>query len=422
MPADTWLTRAESASTAACPVSGKAESASRMSSTIVSMRVLDSVNCWWSAASSCSLLARLAVARLDALRERVGASRERSQCVAGLGETCVELLLGDSCTDPRERLDPRPEGSQHRPELVGRRLWLGGASLYLGLEGVEVGGLAVQSHLRSDRTRGEIVELALHRRVGRDLRLNGHGCFEALADRGELTLAAGEAGGRRRHGRRQRLEALADERDLAGQLVELLRAALLPPLARKGCNGLLQLLDDVRIDRRPSHAGSGGECLERLVPRLEIAPKARDLAVLLRDRGRRGCDRRGEGVDALREHVDARREPRLLLRVALRRRQHDSPRVGSTRAPLGTTTPRASSRRLSEREPLGSLTRLRESHWRLVLRANPWKVWGSREVPRLASHDRHTRESHPALPPEHERPLLERLRAPDPARHRDAAQ
>ena len=135
-----------------------------------------------------------------------------------------------------------------------------------------------------------------------------------------------------------------------------------------------------------------GQRLHRLVASLEVTAEARDLAVLLRHRRRGRRDGGGQRVDALHEHVETRREARFLLRVALRGRQHDSSRVPSTRAPRGTASRRASPR-LSEPRAERSLTRLSEPTCLETL-----------------------------LPVEHERALLERLRAAEPAGLRDSAE
>ena len=152
----------------------------------------------------------------------------------------------------------------------------------------------------------------------------------------------------RRNGAGELLDALAERADARGELADECGAAGFRALLHERCDGILERAELVDVRCR---ALCGRACrlrlrdqrLHRLVASLEVTAQARDLAVLLRHRRRGRRDGRGERVDALHEHVETRREARFLLRVALRGREHDSSRVPSTRAPLGTTSRRASS-------------------------------------------------------------------------------
>ena len=120
-PADVVSSRRVSAASASGSASGNAPSASRRSSTIVSMRELDSMKCRCSAASSCSLSERLAVADSTPRRELLDTLRKAGEHLVGFRQAVVERLLRHSCPEPVERLDPCSEHREHRPQLVRRR-------------------------------------------------------------------------------------------------------------------------------------------------------------------------------------------------------------------------------------------------------------------------------------------------------------
>ena len=95
-PADVVSSRRVSAASASGSVSGNAPSASRRSSTIVSMRELDSMKCRCSAASSCSLSERLAVADSTP----VASSSTRSERPASASSVSVRRSSSASCVTP----------------------------------------------------------------------------------------------------------------------------------------------------------------------------------------------------------------------------------------------------------------------------------------------------------------------------------
>ena len=308
--------RAARSSSEADPGSGSAESASRMSSTIDSIRVLDSVKWRWRAASSCSFAPRLVRRRLDA-RSRASrcaprAARARPPC----RRCAVELLVGRARREPAERLHLRAQRREHRDELVGGTI----------------------------RLRRAPLDARSHRRQLRVQRVDAlrHPWIDAGSCR------------HRRDGAGELLDALAERADARGELFDLCGAPALRVLLHERRDGILERAELVDVGcgalrGRACRLRLRDQRLHRLVASLEVTAEARDLAVLLRHRRRGRRDGRGQRVDALHEHVETRREARFLLRVALRGRQHDSSRVPSTRAPLGTASRRASSR-LSEPE------------------------------------------------------------------------
>ena len=100
-----------------------------MSSTIDSIRVLDSVKWRWRAASSCSFAPRLVVA------DSTPAASESMRSASCASASSVSARRPSSCSsvaperEPAERLDLRAERREHRDELVGGALRLRRASL-----------------------------------------------------------------------------------------------------------------------------------------------------------------------------------------------------------------------------------------------------------------------------------------------------
>ena len=68
----------------------------------------------------CDLVLLVGEARVaDSTPSASASMRRRGRRVVAFRQTVVELLLGHSRSEPVERLDPRSEGRQHRPKLVG---------------------------------------------------------------------------------------------------------------------------------------------------------------------------------------------------------------------------------------------------------------------------------------------------------------
>ena len=102
---------------------GKAWSASRMSSTIDSMRVLDSVKWRWSVGELVLLVAEAGRSRLDGLGERVESLRKRCERVVRCAEAAIQVRLVDAL----EGVDALRQGCERvarRPDAMSELFFL----------------------------------------------------------------------------------------------------------------------------------------------------------------------------------------------------------------------------------------------------------------------------------------------------------
>ncbi len=155
----------------------------------------------------------------------------------------------------------------------------------------------------------------------------GERCFRPSAEALELFLGGARIRGRRRG---QRVHALVQPEQHQVEIVEprvvRLRGAL-------GCERGDSRGELVQLRGSDNARGGAGDCgLDPGDGGLQVAAEADELAVRLGRRGRRRRDRGCERVDALDQDVEATRVTSVLLRVVLRRREHASPCVPSTRA------------------------------------------------------------------------------------------
>ena len=148
--------------------------------------------------------------------------------------------------------------------------------------------------------------------------------FVRTAQRDHVSVPTRKPGRRRRDGRGHRVDALCEHRELRAELLDAAFQAAWQLLLRELGERALHLGQLRGI--LPSLGVRQGS-LKASCTRVEIAAELSDLAVLGRERGRRGRNRAGQRLEPVGDDVDLVRHSLLELLVALRERLDRSPEL-----------------------------------------------------------------------------------------------